>query len=890
MKIVFDTNIWLNFVERLEYNYIDSLLEKILTKEIEIILPISIETEFNQKTDKITSEVIKQGVFTKEDVNSIIESIKIIFNKSQKLKPIELGLAEWVNSQLAPNHNAKNWDDTLILNTLLNLPKNYSFYFISNDSDFRVSKKEYNLHPDIIKKFTDKSIDIEFYIDYVQFFGQKKMISKSSELSSYELYNWKTIRLRLKNKNMLDQLTSSIEYYYKELNFIPLSYFSNNYPFNNGNSGHTYFEGATLVTNNKVLFDFFNNSLIQRKGKEPKINVKNFSNSQDIERFRNVIKRLNGNLVHGLKFERVSIKITLENNKKTEEKCDCLQCTHSRREVKDLTTKCQTEEKDSPKRLIQKAYFLFKVKQLNESYTIINNLSKTIDRKEYPTLYFILNYNKDILKKMWLEGDDLFTKERNKIKSENENSILKKGISSIVGYLMYTKYFDYKYFDLTQDLESVKGRYLINKGNGKSYISNVEWKNIIRWAELFQVVEENGIFFGFYLNIKRFAKYTFNLSLYASVDNQVKYPISEYMIKTTMEFLTIKDYKEVFSKLSIESLNYDENQNNKIFKLFCNKIDSLSQTIDLGENHSYLKIHLKEIEKILFIQSYLNFNKKQDNIIFSKIINIIKLDPIEELLSGLNHFVNKRKSNLFTYNAKNFISIILNSELSFITNITNIFSLLKTFPSISLNKPQFNLLLESDIESKTGYYNSYIYLELYELGSLEQKKQVLEKVYSILDSDLSFDFKLYTFFTSELIIEEKKEYLKKFKNEVEISLSKYNNPHHRNRLDKQVKKIEILNYLINHVYQFYDDTYKVLKLFKGHSPYYDFLIDPKGFELNEIDVHWLEFANRNSYLAIKKILKNHQAINHHFIESILKIDNNNYKNAYLELISNSDNA
>lgn len=219
-NIVFDTNIWLNFIEKTEINYLEILWSKVQNKEIIIVLPENIEKEFNKELENVRNKTIQSKPKQIEEINSVVESILNLFELSKKLKTIDSGVNDWVFSRKAPNHTKNNYEDTYILNTLLGLPESSSFYLIANDYDYRIDKNNYELHPDIIEKFKQKQIEVIYYTDYQRFFAEANLTPKQVSQNSNELYSYRAFKLKVSNKDIFNQLKEAIDYYYKELNFI----------------------------------------------------------------------------------------------------------------------------------------------------------------------------------------------------------------------------------------------------------------------------------------------------------------------------------------------------------------------------------------------------------------------------------------------------------------------------------------------------------------------------------------------------------------------------------------------------------------------------------------------------------------------------------------------
>lgn len=885
-KIAIDTNIWFNLIENLDIDLLDNLWDNVNKQKVQVILPNCVEQEFRKKINSIRTKTIKNNPYTsKEDINSIIQSIYSLFNKSLKLNTIDKGSYEWVASGKAPNHNGNNFEDTLILNTLLSLPKNTEFYFVANDSDFRTNKNNYGLHPDIIEKFNQKELIINYQTNLPKVLfeiGSSKYVN--NELKNYELYNWKAFKLQVKNKTIFEQLKEAIKYYYKELDFIPHSFLSNIYPFKSDNKGSTYFKGTTLVTNNELLFDFFDKSLKQRKNKRPEIKKTYFNSSKEVESYYEVLKKLNKNLIYNIRFNKSKISILLESEQ--EDICKCNICTFNRNEVNVLINQINDAENNSPKDLLTKAYYYFKTKNYFDSYSNLKKILDEFNPQEYSVLYFIALENMAILTRIWGVNDEKFNEVKTKIKPYNENSILKSGINSIIGYIKYHKFFDYKFFALTEDYNSVKNRFNTNNGLGVSRSYNIENENIIRWAELLYTSQYNGLFFEYYSNINRFAYITLKLNLYGSIDRIIPSKISSYILETTMPFISIKNYRELFIELKINILKIDNESSKTIFKLFLIKIDNFKKTIDNNLNQDYKNYHIEEIEKIAFLSAYINFSKKQHQIIISKLLETITL--YEKTFKSYNIFnalIEKKGSEFGTLNAMKYINMSLKNKLSYDSNLNNIFLLLEDHRKVKLTQSQLEMLLNDNIQKETYYFRSYILYQLYVLGNIKEKKQILHEVNKAINKDENFDFSIYYKFTLKKIIPISDNHLEKFLNKVRLE---FNTVDMRSNFEEYKERrsygIDSLNYLINHLYLFYDNPNSYLKEFKGRSNYYDFLIDPYKFDISDIEVHWLYIAYYKSNNAIWNILKNSETIREHIANEILKLNNKKYLEAFTSLL------
>lgn len=888
-NLALDTNIWLGIIEDVEFDLLEILSESIRADRLTIILPECVEYEFRKRLKKVVSATLKKANASHTDLNSIVETIFYVFSISKKIKTNEIGVNEWVTSGTAPNHNRNNYEDTFVLNTLLTLEKGTNFYFVANDSGFRTDKHTYSLHPDIAKKFEENEIKICFATNLKKTLSKDLgfSIHKSDNQNRYHLYNWKAFKLQIKNKTVLNQLREAVEYYYKELDFIPFSYLSNIFPFKTSLDTQTYFSGTTLKIDNKKLFNFLQHSLIVNKKGNVKVNESFFKSEKDISDFKDILRKFNGNLIFAIEHDRKIISINI-NDENKEGLCNCSECTLVRHAVIDLKLKIEGNELDnSPKNLLKKAYYHYKIKNLSSSLKITQEILDKVDKTEYPIVYSIAQENLSILERMWFEGDDEFEELRRKIAFRDENKILDQGIGSIVGYLKYSKFFDYNFFDLSEDIEKVKNRYNIHNGFGYSSISNIDLKNVIRWSQTVQIISDNGLFFDFYSNIDRFAKITFKQNLYASKDRVVGYYINLYIFKTTFLYLKIEDYIAYFNELGIKELNLHKDNIQDIYDFFDNALNSSPQICKLGDKHPYYHYYIKQIKKIAFLLGYINFSKAKTNRLLIKMYEFYPTedndrDKKENLF---NSIIKNRTESLNKKNAQIYMKALFREGFSHSFNITNLFTLLENFKSLKLSGKQLTLLLSDNIQKETNYYRSYVLYRLYNLGDEGIKKRVLDKVHEILNDKISFDYKIYSLFSNEKIISVSQNYYDIF---LERVIEKFNKdiPQYNSRpIDKEIKNLDILNEFISHIYSCYDDTFNHLKRFMGRSIYYDFLIKPNDIETSDFDIHWFYISYRKSYPAIKKIICSNKRYGRIIPESIFKTKNDRYYRAYVDLMA-----
>ncbi|QHI35788.1 hypothetical protein IMCC3317_11360 [Kordia antarctica] len=881
-KIVFDTNAWLNLIENFESEFLEILWDKINKQEIIFIIPENVSLEFKKKVKNIRDKTINDEQFSSTEVDSIISGVEQILDKSEQLKANSEGIVEWINSKTAPNHNATNFEDTAILNTLLTLEKGSTFFFVSRDSDFRINKNCYELHPDIRDKFDEKSININFYIDFKKLFAKENLFIKTSSQTSNELYDWKVIKLSVSSKNIYEKLKSSIDYYFKELDFIPLSYLCNIYPFNNNSGNETYFRNDMLVTNNSELYDFFEQSLIISDTKKTKINHSYFNSKKEINEYEKILNILNQNLVFKVQYERKKININFE--KSTNKNCTCYECTFNRFDVKALINKIISDEDNSPKQMLKKAFYYYKSNKLYECLEIIQKILTTVKKTEYPIIHSIAEYNRDILRKTWFSGDARFSEERDKLKPKSEKTLLKQGLLSITGYIIYTKYFDYKFYDLIEDFENVKKRRVTHQGLGSSFNSDVENKNILRWAEFYNFISKNSIFFEYYSNTAKFAMYTFDLCLHAMKDNIVKYKLPQYIICMTMPYIKLNDYEKMLTNLGVEKLNYDKKINKYLFSFFESKINNLKENLEVSST-DFIEQHIKEIMKVVYLQSYLSLSKKQDEKIINDLIILIESenDITKKLTSSLKYLTQRKLERFNEKTAQKSITIILNSEIEFDIDLTSLFTLCKKF-KIKLPDKHFNAFLVDNIYELTSFFKAFVFLNLYKIGSEKQKQEVLKKVHQTLKNIQTFDQRLYYYFIYENIFPLNDLYLNNFRQKLEVTIPKNKENFFGKTYEKKIKRIELLDDFINHIsLYYYKDKQQFLSPFLNHSNYYNFLINPNSINKTDIEIEWFYIAYNNSPYAIKRILDNNSVVNKYFTKEISNSRNEKYCRAFLDI-------
>jgi len=328
MNLTIDTNVWLSFIETVNTDAVRNLQYWMNQEKFQLIMPEWIRTEYNKKCHKITNTAKKRNPGLFSEIEDILATIELIFSKSKFIANVLEGADEWVSSKKAPNHNSSNWDDTIILNTLIDyFEEDEKVYFIANDKHFRENEENLKLHPDIAERFIQKKITILYFRSYAHFVSEQNLRVKISNQRVNELYSWESLKLKVENMDLLSQLEEAIKYYYSELNFIPTSYLQHCYPFNIGSNAYTDYQGGTLKITNPKLYEFFQVALINRNGENPSINRKHFRNQIEIEKFEKVLRQLNENLVFRIGFENDTINIAVGpyDSFRT---CQCIHCLY----------------------------------------------------------------------------------------------------------------------------------------------------------------------------------------------------------------------------------------------------------------------------------------------------------------------------------------------------------------------------------------------------------------------------------------------------------------------------------------------------------------------------------------------------------------------------------
>lgn len=883
-NLVLDTNIWLGFIENLEFDLVGDFLDQIENGTISIILPEDVKKEFDKKLDEVIQKTLKKTRISSADLNTIVQIIDYIFGKSLQLQTQEIGVKEWVDSREAPNHNGNNFEDTFILNTLLSrLEKNTSFLFVSLDTDYRLSKIDNSIHPDIKNRFNQKQIDIDLSTNLKKTLYHDLKISPKEQSSqeSYELYDWKLFKMNTKSKGLLDQLRHIVEYYYKELDFIPLSYLSNIFPFRESMKSHTHAGGLEVTTNNQKLFIFFQNGLIEDDKGNVSINTSFFQSDKDSKDFEEIVKKLNSNLVYSLKYEKEQVYIYLEDEEE-ETLSDCDSCLLQRHAIIDLSEKIDWDESESPKVLLRKAYNHFKLKNVSEALKITQVLTSKTNPKDNPIIYFITQKNLSILKGMWFQGGDDFRTERDKVKLTRENEILGKGISSLVGYFWFDKFFDYKFFDLTKDLENVKERYRIHQGIGNSHIFNVDAKNIYRWAELINVISKNGLFFERFSNIIEFARLTFKQHIYAFKDRSLEIYIDEFLFKTTLPYLKLKEYKDIFFELGVTELRFQKDHLENIYQLFCLIIENFSQVNSLGTKHDYYRYYITQVKTIVFLLGYIPFSKSKLNCLLTEIYEMYSNTEEEDRRFVFQSVVKNKAESINRKNALTYFNLLLEGQIDYSFNINHVLILSEQLKSINLTNEQFEILLSKDIEKQTGYNRSQILYWLYDkIDNLKDK--VIKEVEESLCDKSSFDIKTYILFSRKKVIQPTAKYDRIFLEIVTERFHKERQKYYSDPSVEQIENLDELNQYLDYIYLFQEKPYDSLKRFMGRSDYYDFMINPTSFDEESLDVHWFYIAHHYSYFAMKRILSCYPEIKKIVSDAILKSRNDKYLRAYVAL-------
>lgn len=565
--------------------------------------------------------------------------------------------------------------------------------------------------------------------------------------------------------------------------------------------------------------------------------------------------------------------------------------------------------------IFKKAYILFKLHRIYESYIELENISNFVKNKNN-LLFVISEYNRlqigDVLNRYDLEtfvADDIIDKELQRI----HNSIKEIRVEYLIdNYLTYEEqkivtnklkndnllFYKNKLLKLS---DSVDGK-VINLSGNKYYHTEIYRDYVLNYI----FIENNDSYKEiFYNSLKLLLQDIKNIKEDIAKDTTIlnnnrfcgkpqEYVFNYYDIFIMLEFLTSKQLKKIFDISGLDTILFKDTE--KLFEAYEKLIDSIVE-LEMQNEYKYKEY----VRKFFIIFSKIEITQSNFTQIITLYMKLLKKFTIypndADLYKHLMNFIielfnntDKRKFIDITILEKLFISLYKKTIKDFSENeyiIRN--ALNRVIRNLSNIIKELDIKYKSPLKSLTNIQNiSYLqnfYIPMYFMLN----KNLQNNIKTAVNDNLKNSFSIDLFYDSCIgkIIKTTDEYEDKLLEEtiskIELYYERKENPR-TETCGKEVYKvipdhekddaenaISSIADLIN--YGRIKNIKKYLELLKytefNTTKYLSFVLDMENFDFNKFEVSYIHFLTPTKTKELKRILNNNKKAKNLVKEKIL---------------------
>lgn len=672
-----------------------------------------------------------------------------------------------------------------------------------------------------------------------------------------------------KDNPLLDQLHSFVLEAYKELNYLPLHLFSNQYPFKVKEDFYAYHSIFTLYTDNEELIVFFQSIKVQPDGQ---ILFKNLNFIKDVENWEaktiKVLSALNWNSIFSISSHTNDIYANIFYRSK--ERCDCIRCKFSRFELKEAFDSIN----DTPNGLDEKlklAYFNYEVGNFIQSSKMFREL--LFECSEKPLLQYIIKFNLShllilIKNHYWEEFEQYELVDE--LKSIDLNGEFNKLVSGrtnkyTLEYIHHERFFYNSFLSIQRSVKTIKSHYFSQLKGGRSY--NNEVQNLIStFVQLISFIDRNHIIYDAFREFNELVD-TFIEGILAShaIDSKHKSrleKIDDFLLNNILYYGNADNILKYFYRYNLKELKYEKTaDNNQAFVDIIIKFLSTSQEAWQSfnrncekANHYFSERYTNFFRNFLLLASLSRLTPKQVNEIVIKLIVFLTTETTvpQYNYNYLQIFIARKGSLISKRNLTGLIRVCLSNGKAH-RGRNRIFETIAQ--QMKESHVKFHL---SDLDFQNLYtiafkrcavcdkeHDPLFIIPFYNvLSSPDQKKRIHEGIKEYLKN--KFDMSLYYEAAIYNILGYIPEFMGKFLDHVKPKdqpISLISVPH-------DDKRFPSLNMFIDLCFKYEIDlTNSKYHLLRGINDYYDWLLDMKNFDYTKFNPKWVSEYKSAFYIS-----------------------------------------
>ncbi len=674
--LLIDTCIWKKLVDKVQFNQkLYTLQSWVNSRQVKLLCPTILKTEWKKHRDIEIRNINKRIAARRKQIETEqnyashmgalkddlgfallkgqIDVIDEMFENSIEIQWTEavsvLGFNALKNKK-APFFERQNSaaDAEMIFSTLLFLKQDgvNDFYFVTdNHNDFAdIKDGVYYLHPDISGLFP--TINIIYMDSYDNFnshlicnknFTEKIIIRESIDEVDFKL----NINEHLGVKGQIAALLK----HFKDVNFIPLPYIINNYPFVSNEAGYSHYSGFTLKTRNKDLFEGINELISSKQ-----------TNTESLS----IVERIGSNLIYFIANdsndtldlcpsnhnEDFSIKGKIEHFKLLEAYRELQECKDFDHPDWEALAYCffYFGEFDKAGKLFSNSLANHKPSERSSfSYSIIaSNLLLLKNVRDSKVSLELVSTLDDKLKSIYPYTDKLFME-----------------------YLKGYDYYHHTLNSMTAVLKKITEHLERYLQNGWSYNNSLR-EIICYFAQLDLLTSKNNIIFHHYSEMTAASSILFEALFichsYGTKGLRLLEAFDDYFLNRMVHLGNPKELLRFAKKYGLNEITYYRQDKNYFIRDVNSFFDDFEKNyIDIHEmsksNHVLNDVHNRMFDNILVVLSLLDIDQDFVPVITKKMVSFIRGNSLLYLTSYdyLSEFVSKKGKFM---NSENLTSLL----------------------------------------------------------------------------------------------------------------------------------------------------------------------------------------------------------------------------------------